>query len=288
MTFILNFLNGLLKRPLVLLFIVAAILLMLLVNTCNNNRKLKRDIEQAKTELKQEAQRNQNNLKALHDTITYLRHDSVYTKLILSAKQGEIANLDKELAEATGKIKTIIKQKEITKLVYITTINSNISTSDVETKVDRTGDSISIGIATANQLFKIRTQTWFSILPDTVQKKLTLQLIDRYGSGKPSHLDFEQNFKLTIAQVELPDGSKRIYIAPTDLSGNAIDPKLLGISDIKGVDYIDVRSTPPIPIQKKKPRFVLSVGPQAGMTIQNNQLRPYVGFGLGLGLNLLR
>jgi hypothetical protein len=288
MNVILNFLNGLLKRPLVLLAIIAAILLMLLVNTCNNNRQLKRDIKAAKEEVKREVQRNVNNLKALHDTVTYLRKDSIYTKRILAAKQGEIENLDKELADVVTKIKTITVTKEVPKFVYITDINSNISTSDIETKLDVQGDTMSIGIQSGNQLFNIRTQTWFSLLPDSAKKQLNLQFIDKFGTGKPSKLDFNLKFKLQLVQTELPDGSKRVYIKPVDMNGNALDPALLNIGNVKGVDFIDVASVPPPVIPKKKPRFSLSIGPQAGFTIDNNKLKPYVGIGIGLGLNLLR
>jgi hypothetical protein len=288
MNVILNFLNGLLKRPLVLLAIIAAILLMLLVNTCNNNRQLKRDIKAAKEQAKREAQRNINNLQALHDTIKYLRKDSVYTKQVLAARNGEIEHLDKELADAVNNIKTIVKTKEVPKFVYITDINSKVSTSDVDTKFNNSGDSMSLGIQTSNQLFSIKTQTWFTLRPDSVNKQITLYYIDKYGPGKPSHLDFEQKFKLQLAQTELPDGSKRVYVKPVDLNGNALDPALLNIGNVKGVDFIDVSSTPPPLIPKKKPRFSLSIGPQAGFTIDNNRVHPYVGFGIGLGLNLLR
>jgi hypothetical protein len=289
MTFILNLLNGLVKRPLVLLFIIAAILLMLLINTCNSNRQLKRDIKAAQVELKKEEQRSINNLKALHDTVTYLRKDSLYTKRVLAAKQGEIENLDKELADVVTKIKTVTVTKEVPKFVYITDINSNVSTSDVETKLDVQGDTMSIGILSSNPLFNIRTQTWFALLPDSAKKQLNLQFIDKFGTGKPSHLDFNLKFKLQLVQTEMPDGSKRVYVKPVDLNGNAIDPALLNIGNIKGVDFVDVQPTPASPpIIKKKPRFSLSIGPQFGFRIDNNQIKPYVGVGIGFGVNLLR
>jgi hypothetical protein len=276
------------KNPTASLLVLAAIFLMLYINSCKNNIQLKKDLTTAADVLKREQERTSNNLKALTDTVKYLREDSIYTKRILAAKQSEIADLDKELADAAQRVKTITVTKEVPKLVYITTISSNISTSDVETKVDKQGDSISIGIGTQTPLFTLRTQTWFSVLPDTVKKRLTIQLLDKYGVNKPSHLDYNLNFKLQIVQTELPDGSKRIYINPVDLQGNAIDPALLGITNVKGVDFIDVPSTPPITPTKQKPRIVMGLGPQAGMTYMDGKLRPYVGVGLTIGLNLLK
>lgn len=276
------------KNPTASLLVIAAIFCLLFLQQCQHTRDLKRDIKAKEEQLKQEQKRTANNLKALTDTIKYLRGDSVYTKRILAAKQGEIDNLDKELASVAKNIKTITKEKEIPKFIYITTINSKVSTSDVETKVDHSGDSISVGIQTANPLFNLHTQTWFQLLPDSTKKEISLKLVDKYGIGKPSHLDYNLNFKLQLAQTELKDGSKRIYIKPVDLNGNAIDPNLLGVTDVKGVDFIDVASFPQPKPQVRKPKIVMSLGPQLGVTVQSSKVKPYLGFGVSVGLNLFR
>jgi hypothetical protein len=278
-------LNWVRQNPMTALVVLCAVLLMLLLNQCGTTRKLKSEVAQKEQQIKTEQQRSQNNLKVLHDTVQFVRTDSSYAKSILVAKQSEIALLDRELSDALAHVKTVTK--EVPKLVYITDINTNISTSDVNTKVDHEGDSVSVGLLVDNQLFHLRTHTWLQFVPDSVNKSIGLQLVDKYGDGKPSLLDFSQNFRLQLAEVQGKDGLKRIYIQPVDLSGHAIDPKLLGITNIKGVDMIE-QITPSVVTKTKAPRFALVFGPQGGLWVKNGKITPYAGVGITLGYNLIR
>lgn len=268
------------KNPTVTAIIVIIILIMLFLQQCNKNKDLKREIATREAYQKQEDQRHKNNLKALGDTVKILKEDTSHMKQILAAREGEIEYLDGELAKEKERIKKVISVKEVPKFIYITELASNVSTSDVETKIEKEGNTFGVGIETENQLFKLKTRTWFNLNVDSFDKVILINPADKYGKNRPSKLDYESKFKLSLTQTELQDGSKRIYIRATDLNGDAIDPTLLGISYIKGVDFIDVPSTPvPKPTAPvKKSRFAGVIGPSVILSPKP----PFIHYGVGV------
>jgi hypothetical protein len=277
------------KHPKFFLGVVVAVFIMLFFKQCDDNRVLKNEIKQLNVELENENNRTLNNITALKDSVVKLNNSNTYMKGVIRVKEGESEILTDRLIASTKKIKELtkkLKDSEVTN-VYITDISADISTNDVMTNINtEDSNTFSVGVKDSNSVFSISTQTWFRIVPN--DNKLKLELLDRYGSGKSSLLDYKLNFSLTTAQIELPNGTTRILIRPTDIYGNEIPPSILSIPFADGVDYIDVKpQTITPPSDKKKKGLGIVIGPMGGLFYDNNTFVPALGIGVTVGYRIL-
>lgn len=276
------------KHPKFFLGLIVALFIMLFFRQCETNRLLKNDIERLNVELDNEANRTINNVEALKDSIVRLGETNTYIKGVLRVKEDETEILSTRLSKATKKVNELsekIKNSEV-KNVYITDITSDITTSDVLTHVEvEDSNTFSVGVQDSNDVYSIKTNTWFEIKPDG--DKLRLDLLDKYGDGKSSLLDYKLNFTITTSQLELPNGNTRILIRPTDINGNEIPSDILRIPFADGVDFIDVQPKVIVPPSDSKRRRITAViGPTGMITYGNGQFRPFLGVGITVGYRL--
>ena len=295
MTMLLNILgyltdgfNFIKKHPKFFLGLIVALFIMLFFRQCETNRLLQNDIERLNVELDNEANRTINNVEALKDSIIKLDETNTYIKGVLRVKENETEILSTRLSKATKKVVELsekIKNSEV-KNVYITDITSDITTSDVLTHVEvEDSNTFSVGVQDSNDVYSIKTNTWFEIKPDG--DMLRLDLLDRYGDGKSSLLDYKLNFTITTSQLELPNGNTRILIRPTDINGNEIPSDILRIPFADGVDFIDVQPKVIVPPSDSKRRRITAViGPTGMITYGNGQFRPFLGVGITVGYRL--
>ena len=276
------------KHPKFFLGVVVALFIMLFFKQCDDNKKLKNEIEILNVELENENNRSINNINALNDTIKKLDNSNSYIKGVLRVKDDESQLLTKRLSEETQKVKVLTqKLKDVQiKNVYITDITSDIQTNDVITNVvTEDSNTFAVGIIDSNAVFSINTQTWFKIVPS--DNELKLMLADRYGENKSSLLDYKLNFTLNMSQLEMPNGTTRVLIRPTDKFGNEIPSNILQIPFSEGVDYIDVQPqivTPPAEFKKR--RLGIVIGPQVGLYSNNNTFNPAWGIGVTVGYRI--
>jgi hypothetical protein len=276
------------KHPKFFLGIVVALFIVLFFRQCETNRILENEIEQLNIELKNEEDRTINNITALKDSVVKLDNQNTYYKGVLRIKDGEVEVLSTRLQRTNKKVQELTEELKNAKVknIYVTDITSDVSTNDVLTNVTlEDSNTFSLGIHDSTSIFSLNTQTWFKIVPNN--NKLKLELLDRYGEGKSSQLDYKFNFTLTTSQIELPDGNTRILIKPTDINGNEIPSSLLTIPFADGVDFIDVKPqiiTPPL--DKKRRGFSVVVGPTGGISYMNGQFLPSLGVGVTVGYRI--
>ena len=276
------------KHPKFFLGVVVALFIVLFFKQCDDNKKLKNQIDILNIEIKNEENRTINNITALKDSVIKLDNQNTYYKGVLRVKDDEVAVLSNRLKRTNKKVQELTEELEDVKVknIYITDITSDVSTNDVMTNVSlEDSNTFSLGIHDSTSIFSLNTQTWFKIVPN--DNKLKLELLDRYGEGKSSQLDYRFNFTLTTSQLELPDGNTRILIKPTDLNGNDIPSDILRIPFADGVDFVDVKPqviTPPAEVKKR--RFGIVIGPTAGLSYGNNVFTPTIGLGITVGYSI--
>lgn len=276
------------KHPKFFLGVIVAIFIMLFFKQCDDNRKLKNEIEILNVELENENNRSVNNINALNDTIQKLGNTNNYIKGVLRIKEGETQLLTDRLRNETEKVEDLtkkLKDAEI-KNVYITDVITDITTSDITTNVTATdSNTFSLGVSDSTSVYSINTETWFKLVP--LEDKLQLQLLDKFGDNKSSLLDYKLNFTLSTSQIELPDGNTRILIRPTDRYGNEIPSDILSIPFSDGVDFVDVKPqiiTPPNEYNKR--RIGITIGPTAGLSYSNQVFVPTLGIGVTVGYRI--
>ena len=278
------------KNPKFFLGIVVALMVVFTFKQCNTIKDLKYQAEVAEVDRQNEANRFKNNLDNLTDSVFYYKNENLYSKSVLRVKDGELEKYSKSLDSTKKRIQRLLneidqKEAEIQN-IYVTKVSSDVTTNDVLTNVisDSLGN-FSVGISDTNQLFAVKTMTWFKLVPDSTQMKL--QLVDKFGINKPSQLKHKINFSLLLSQIQLPEGKTRILVEAVDKTGQSIPKTLLNIPFVNGVDFMDVSPQviqPPEP--KKVHRFGVMVGPSYGIYYVDKQFKPTWGIGATVGYKI--
>lgn len=288
--FITPILSFIKNNPKFILGIVFASVIVMLFKQCGDIRNLKYEIKIKETEIKNEQDRFENNIKNLTDSVKYYKEEQIYSKSLLRVKDGELVMLDIKLSSYKNEIKrlaNIIQKGSKIKNVFITDISSDIDKYDVLTRVqsDDTGN-FSIGISDTNQILSINTESWFRLEPDVDKIKLTL--VNKFGQDSVSRLNYNLNFSLGLSQIELPNGRTRVLVQPRDVYGNPIPEDILNIPFVNGADFMDVEPnfipTPDAP--KNRRSFGVMVGPSYGLYYNNNSFIPTWGIGVMAGYKI--
>jgi hypothetical protein len=281
-----NLIEFIKNNPKFFLGVIFALLMTLLFRQCEKTKDLKNQIKIGEVERQNEYNRLTNNYIILQDSINYLAEDGVYVRGVLQLKQDEIDKLNSRVAHEQRRVRELkekLKDADI-KSVYVVGVTSNTSTSDVHNimKMDSSGN-IGIGIADTNEVFSLETETWFNFRKENGE--LSFYFVDKFGHGKPSLLNHRLNFSLSLVQVELPDGTTKVYVTPVNSDGLAIPRSQLNIPFIEGVNYIDVKpQTIKVPeVRTKRRGFGLMVGPSYGLHNTNNGFQPTWGIGVTAG-----
>jgi len=284
-------LDSIRKNPKFFFGFILMLFIALFFKQCQTNRDLENKVNELETKLLNEEQRYVNNIKSLRDSVVYVENEKAYVKNVLRVKEDELFIVNKRLSDAKIQIqKLLIKLGETegeVKNIYITDITSDIQTNDVMTKVitDSTG-AFGLSVQDSNQVYSIKTMTWFNLTPNG--NKLKLNLLDRFGNGKSSQLDYNLNFSLLLSQVELDSGSTRVLIQAQDVYGKPIPRELLKLSFVNGVDFVDVKPSVVEPPKENKKRtgWGVMVGPSYGLYSTPTGFLPTWGIGIMAGYKL--
>ena len=294
-TSILNFFSFLLdtarKHPKFFFGFLLMLFIVLFFKQCQTNKNLEHKITELEVKLQNEQNRYTNNIRSLKDSVDYVEAEKLYIKGVLRVKEGELAVVSNRLNNAKGEIKKLLKKMGESegqiRNIYITGVSSDITTTDVKTKVevDRTG-AFGLSVSDSNQIYSIETKTWFNLTPNG--DSLKLNLLNRFDNQSVSQLKYKLKFSLLLSQIELDSGNTRVLVQARDINGNPIPKSLLDIPFINGVDFLDVkpRELPPPTTNKKRTGFGMMVGPSYGLYSTPNGFQPTWGIGLMLGYKL--
>lgn len=294
-TSILNFFSFLLdtirKNPKFVFGFLLMLFIALFFKQCQTNKELENKITELEVKLQNEQNRYTNNIKSLQDSVEYVEGEKVYIKGVLRVKEGELAVVSNRLNNANVEIKRLLKKlgesQGQVRNIYITGVSSDITTTDVNTKVevDNKG-AFGLSVTDSNQVYSIQTKTWFNLTPNG--DSLKLNLLNKFDNQSASQLKYKLKFSLLLSQVELDSGNTRVLVQARDINGNPIPKSLLDIPFINGVDFMDVKpkELPPPNEAKKKTGFGMMVGPSYGLYSTPNGFQPTWGIGLMLGYKL--
>jgi len=273
-----------------ILGVIFVIVISMSIKQCGEIRNLKNDIEDKEIEIENEKNRFKNYIENLTDSVKYHKEKQAYTKLILKVKEDELERLSGDVKiylDEIQRMANIIQEGSMIKNIYVTDISSEVDKNDVITtfKTDSVGN-FAVGISDTNQIISINTESWFNFIPDTNELKLTF--VDKFGQNKASRLNYNLNFSLALAQIDLPNGKTRVLVQPRDVYGNPIPQDILNIPFVNGADFMDVDvKVLPAPNQTKNKRgFGVMVGPSYGFYYNNNSFVPTGGLGIMVGYRL--
>jgi len=250
------------------LILGCAILIIVLLQTCDANRQLK-------NEIKIEAKRTEQNMKALNDSVEIYKNkkgEVSYDKAIAKMSKEELEKYNPELFKAIkdegGKVTTII--------------NSGIEyrdTGSVKNVVAELGEnhySLDFDYVSEDSIISTKGKSLFSVnsfLKD--DGDMGLNIIP----GITKFIDTKLSFRLTTGIKKDKDGIDRIFITP---SSN----KLI-ITDIQGANVTDYMKNNSKSSKPKKYSLNVSFGYSAVFG-KNNQLFHGPGIQIGIGYNIIR
>lgn len=279
------------KHPKFVFGFLLMLFIALFFKQCQTNKELENKITELEVKLQNEQNRYTNNIKSLKDSVEYVEGEKLYIKGVLRVKEGELAVVSNRLNNANVEIKRLLKKlgesQGQVRNIYITGVSSDITTTDVNTKVevDNKG-AFGLSVTDSNQVYSIQTKTWFNLTPNG--DSLKLNLLNKFDNQSASQLKYKLKFSLLLSQVELDSGNTRVLVQARDINGNPIPKSLLDIPFINGVDFMDVKpkELPPPNQSKNKTGFGMMVGPSYGLYSTPNGFQPTWGIGLMLGYKL--
>jgi hypothetical protein len=269
------------KNRSILKLIAIAILILIILMQCSQNRGLKGDLEQQKTE----TQRIQNNYEALH---TPLIQGKINDSTLRAERLGLKLSLD-ELKKNYSDLLIGFEEfkKQTPKVIEKLTINNieTIKEVPVYAKIDSLGDGAltfndSVNFADGN--FR-RIQGTLPVISRFYNKKDSTQIdlnkLGLYEQLNPGAANFnlEQKIKLKVGLFEDPKTNKVMIAATTSYPG-------ISFTQLDGADIMDND------ISKKAARnfrktwgIGLSIGYGAAVNLKTNQM--FLGPQIGIGLN---
>lgn len=281
LTFLNNIMGYFKKHPKFFIGVVTALIIVFLFKQCEENKDLRNRVDMLEVEIDSETERFKSNLRTLSDSIKYYDNTLTYSQSVLQATEDELELMSKELSD----IKRKFKESDVeVKTLYVTEVQSSTTSIDLDTKIlIDTNRMFAVTLSDTNSVYTLNTKTWLRATQDSTF--LMIDPVSYFGSGKPSKIDLDFNFKLALSTTETENGTK-VFIKALDSNNNEIPKDVISIPYAQGVNFIEVPNTNQPIINSRQRKLNVVIGPVYGVFYNNGMYQNGAGLGLMVGYRL--